>query len=198
MIPWLFAYDHVNYARYLSIYWCEMMSLPSTHPDAHHQMDGGKFAVQRSATSAFSQVAIDQCIEQSLNRDTKTSGGIIGISQRAGAVQRWIVTAHLRADFTRQCKRLAGMFSDATVHKQARAASMKHDEEDVKKVMGYLQTLQVNPFDTSASLVSLSSGINAPDDVEKDLLQAHSRGYKAMSTFFLRRLLGNAENFMTQ
>lgn len=154
--------------------------------------------MQRSAMGAFSQVAIDQCIAQTLNRNTKTSGGIIGISQRAGAVQRWIVTAHLRADFTRQCKRLAGMFSDGidiAVHKQARAASVKNDEEDVKKVVGYLQTLQVNPFDTDTSLVSLSSGINAPSDVQEDLLQAHTRGYKAMSTFFLRLLLGDTVSF---
>lgn len=93
MIQWLFAYDHVNYAHHLSVFWCEMMSLYA-HPDAHRQIVSGEFAVERSATTAFSQVLVDQCIEQSLNRDVKTSGGFVRISQQAGAVQRWILTDH--------------------------------------------------------------------------------------------------------
>ena len=30
MLPWVFASDKTNYARYLSVYWCEMMLLPWT------------------------------------------------------------------------------------------------------------------------------------------------------------------------
>ena len=32
MIPWFFACDKVNYARYGSAYWLEMTSLEKTHP----------------------------------------------------------------------------------------------------------------------------------------------------------------------
>ena len=32
MLPWFFATDRVNYARYGSIYWLEMISMNSTHP----------------------------------------------------------------------------------------------------------------------------------------------------------------------
>ena len=32
MLPWFFAYDRINYARYLTVYWLEMMSLERTHP----------------------------------------------------------------------------------------------------------------------------------------------------------------------
>ena len=32
MIPWFFACDKFNYARYDSAYWLEMMSLEKTHP----------------------------------------------------------------------------------------------------------------------------------------------------------------------
>ena len=57
----------------------------------------GQFAVQRSANSALAQVPVDQTIEQTMNRDSKTKGGIVGISLNRGAVQRWILTAHDRA-----------------------------------------------------------------------------------------------------
>ena len=32
MLPWFFAADRVNYARYGSIYWLEMISIDKTHP----------------------------------------------------------------------------------------------------------------------------------------------------------------------
>lgn len=32
MIPWFFATDRVNYSRYASCYWLEMMCLDKTHP----------------------------------------------------------------------------------------------------------------------------------------------------------------------
>lgn len=32
MLPWMFAYDRVNYSRYLSTYWVEMSTLEQTHP----------------------------------------------------------------------------------------------------------------------------------------------------------------------
>ena len=32
MLPWFFAADRVNYARYGSIYWLEMISLENSHP----------------------------------------------------------------------------------------------------------------------------------------------------------------------
>jgi hypothetical protein len=46
MIPWCFAYDKQNYARFLPIYYAEMSQLHNTHPDVYsHFMDGG-FSVQ--------------------------------------------------------------------------------------------------------------------------------------------------------
>lgn len=32
MLPWFFAADRVNYARFGTIYWLEMISLDKTHP----------------------------------------------------------------------------------------------------------------------------------------------------------------------
>ena len=41
MIPWCFAYDKVNYARYLTYYYASMSQLPTEHPDVHaHFMEG--------------------------------------------------------------------------------------------------------------------------------------------------------------
>lgn len=80
MIPWMFAYDRTTYSRYLPVYWCDMMTLEEKHPAAHETFQAGDFVAQRSTDSSFSQVAVDQTIEQTINRDTKSKGGIIGFS----------------------------------------------------------------------------------------------------------------------
>lgn len=59
MLPWFFAYDHINYARYLPIYLVKMLCLEETHPEAHHMLANGDFGVLRS-THGFAQVPIDQ------------------------------------------------------------------------------------------------------------------------------------------
>jgi len=46
-----------------------MMSLEEKHPAAHEVLQASEFVVQRSTSSSFSQVAVDQTIEQTINRD---------------------------------------------------------------------------------------------------------------------------------
>ena len=48
MLPWFFAYNHTNYARYLPVYLAHMMLLPETHPEAHTLLLNGDFGVQRT------------------------------------------------------------------------------------------------------------------------------------------------------
>ena len=104
MLPWMFAYDPTNYARYLSYHWMDMKSLQMSHPEANTHLQNGEFAVQRTAYKGFSRVAVDHTIEQTVNRDTETKRGIIRLSLKKGAVQRWILTAHERAETVRNIR----------------------------------------------------------------------------------------------
>ena len=196
LLPWLFAYDRTNYCRYLSAYWCEMVILPSTHPDAYSQMERGEFAVQRSRQSPFAQVPVDQALEQTINRDTKVNGGIIGFSLHPGAVQRWMLTAHLRAALTESCKDLAGMLTDSSVvHKSLRQAAVSTSHKLVENVSTVLQSWANNPFAVSNEIYCLSSGIQANDEVQADLPGAHEKGYDACKAFFVKRLLSKSEDY---
>ena len=80
MLPWMFSYDRTHYSRYLSLYWCQMHCLQSTHPVVYKQLMSGEFCVQRSF-NAFTQVAIDHAIEQTIDGNSKTKGDIIGFSK---------------------------------------------------------------------------------------------------------------------
>lgn len=68
MMPWMFSYDHMNYARYLPVYWLEMQDLQSSHPTIYRDFMAGRWAVQRQTKYAFSAGACDQTMEQTLNR----------------------------------------------------------------------------------------------------------------------------------
>ena len=75
MMPWFFAYDRVNYARYLPSYWLEMVNLSTTHPSCHSEISvKGQWTVQRQSVHGFASIACDQAIEQTCNRDAKTKG----------------------------------------------------------------------------------------------------------------------------
>ena len=67
MLPWLFAYDRTNYARYLPLYLCDMLSLGNEHSVTNQAFQAGDFVVQRSARNGFAQVAVDQTIGQTIN-----------------------------------------------------------------------------------------------------------------------------------
>lgn len=63
MLPWMFAYDRINYSRYLPVYLCDMLYLEDAHPVVSEAFAAGDFVVQRSS-NAFSQLPVDQTIEQ--------------------------------------------------------------------------------------------------------------------------------------
>lgn len=161
MIPWMFAYGRINYSRYLLLYWCEMMLLAEKHPVALEAFQAGEFAAQRS-TGSFTQVAVDQTIEQTINRDTKSKGGIIGFSVNKGAVQRWLLTSHERAATTQACREIAGisMTDGDKMVKEMGKARMAVDERDVKNVQSTLSSW-VNPFIQSddEEISQLASGL---------------------------------------
>ena len=96
MLPWIFSHDRPNYARYLTFYMVTMQKLPETHPCIYAQFEAGNFSVRRQP-GKFNKIPSDQAIEQTINRDQKCPGGIIGFSTSEGTVQRWLLTSHVAA-----------------------------------------------------------------------------------------------------
>ena len=193
MLPWFFTYDHTNYARYLPVYLAHMILLPETHPEAHALLENGDFGVQRTTSHGFSQMPVDQTIEQTLNRSTKTKGGIVGFSLRKGAVQRWMITAHSRAAFVDKCRKMStGEDEDQRrIHKETGSARMKRDDEDVKKVIEVISNWR-NPFEPSEELSSISSGYVTSKSTKQDLLQAKEKGATALTAFVEERIITNS------
>ena len=68
-----------------------------------------KWTVQRQSNYGFSSVACDQTIEQTLIRDSKVKGGLVGITLNRGAMHRWILGQAERAAIMRQCETMANV-----------------------------------------------------------------------------------------
>ena len=69
-LPWIFAFDHVHYARWLSIHHYDMEMLKETNPDVFQKFYvNGNFTVARTK-NVFSTMGLDQRHEQ-LNKDVK-------------------------------------------------------------------------------------------------------------------------------
>ncbi|GBN92594.1 hypothetical protein AVEN_106848-1 [Araneus ventricosus] len=108
MMPWYFAYDSVNYARYLPVYWTEMVNLEERHPSIYQEFLKGHFMVQRQQKYGFDFTACDQVIVQTFNRESKIKDGQIGITLKRGAAHRWVLSQHERASISNQCEIMAG------------------------------------------------------------------------------------------
>ena len=99
MLPWFRAYDRTNYSRYLQVYILHMLRLSTTHCVAHDQLVYGDFATQRSTDNKFGHIPQDQTIEVTINRDTKTQDGIIGMSLNPEALFKWMILRADRAEY---------------------------------------------------------------------------------------------------
>ena len=113
-----------------------MRKLKSKHPQVYEEFSAGNFSTSRSG-HPFSQVAADMALEQSINADSKSKGGIVGISQSPADLERWFLTAHVRASVTTSLKEMRGEKDLAMGHKEATPPREKRDEEDARKLVGW-------------------------------------------------------------
>ena len=84
MCPLFFSMDHPNYARHLTSYILLLLNLNESHPGAEELLRNKGFSVCRSSVPG-ARNAVDLTIEQTINRQAKCKGGIVGFSQNQNA-----------------------------------------------------------------------------------------------------------------
>ena len=187
MIPWCFAYDRLNYARYLSAYYAHMINLQTDHPQIYQHISNGGFSVQLADDNPFGRIPVDQATQVTVNKDTQTVGGTNKYSQKSGAVKRYYLTAEQRGAFLGQLRDMTQVNKSAFHHSELQKPRIDRDEWAVGTVVELLENW-TNPFEKSQYIVSLSSANVAPKDVTHDLLRAHSTGEEAYDSFKRERL----------
>ncbi|KAJ8048632.1 hypothetical protein HOLleu_01021 [Holothuria leucospilota] len=169
VLPWMFAYDRTNYARYFLVYWLEMSSLPSAHLEIYLELGRGNFTVQRQDNHGFSSLACDMAIEKTANRDSKSRGGMTGFTTNK---------FKQRAEITRDRAFMSGRGERSNIRKDLTESRLECDENAVQSIPSTISNL-VNPFgdepdEDATNLIHLSSGLIASPEVRSDLMTAYN------------------------
>jgi len=118
--------------------------------------------VQLSEYNPFGRIPVDQTMEETINKDMKTPGGIKSFSRNFRAVQRHYVAAETHFNCLKQLRILTTSAQPGLSHPDLSTGCEKRDECDVQKIMDLLQNNWNDPFNNDQSqLVSLSSGRTA-------------------------------------
>ena len=79
------------------------MTRPSTdHPVVHVQLENGRFSVKLGRQNPFGRILVDQIIEKTINKDTKTPEGSKGFSLKPTALSRYYLTVEYRSTCLKQ------------------------------------------------------------------------------------------------
>ena len=83
-LPWCFVLNRINYARNLSYHLIDMCNLRENIPEAYEYLNEGGFTASITG-NLHSQIPMDQIIEMTINRFSKETGGLSGITEKKGA-----------------------------------------------------------------------------------------------------------------
>lgn len=175
MLPYFAAAGHNNYTKGCHLYLQDSQDLC---PCLHKPLNDGLFTVCRNSTQFWSGAWIDMTIEQCLMRAGKTEGGLINITHKEAARTKWLLTAHVMAQYTEALRYLTDTFSGtwSQQHTEVRPAAVKLDHDDLQTFPSFLQVY--NPFTTedSTKLINIATGLVADDRVNVE--EAVSIGQK--------------------
>ncbi|KAK3703668.1 hypothetical protein QZH41_011790 [Actinostola sp. cb2023] len=190
MMPWFFALNHTNYARWLPVHLRDMYSLKQAAPEVASHFEKGFFTVHKSPRS-FSAIAIDHAHEQN-NAIVKGDGGAVGLTENPVALRRWMTSGPEMA-------RLVNEFESSMLMTSNHQSSESHHEvqtsfqvsffKDVTSLVATFEDLG-NPFieESEDLLVLDTKEIAAPDAVGR-LRQIETIGRDQFDTFLTERLL---------
>ena len=167
-----------------------MKHLEENHAEVYQHMCEGGFIVRRSNRYRFNYVSTDQALEQPLNKEGKSEGGIIGLALWKGAMIRWLMTRHIASEFANAFQVLCHDESQRQrMHEGLWKSRKTGDESDVQKVVGII-TGNRNPFDIKtvpSKLVYINTGQVASPEVANSLTGFLDVGRQKHVEFMERR-----------
>ena len=90
-----FAMNRHNYARNFPYYFISMLNLQDSHPNIYQYLNNGGFTASISDLP-FSKIPCDQLIETTINRSSKSNGGLSGKTENVRASEKWMRINHIR------------------------------------------------------------------------------------------------------
>ena len=124
-------------------------------------------------------VSPDMLPEQTYNADAKEESDLDGITLNVAAMTKWVYTKSVTAAVSAQLKSMLHLNSANPHHEcgQTRVAT-----RDAEMVLSFMAAIETNPFTTThTSLINMSTGQRAQQEVEDHLVNVKQLGIKALS-----------------
>lgn len=198
LVPWFFALDHPNYARWLPAHVRNMSSLQDRCPDVFREFKRETFTAKKTGRP-FSAISLDQAHEQ-LNALVKGDGGAVGLTENPGALRRWMVAG---LEIARQVDEFEDGFDEDGTTANVTPPDRHHEqtkgvqEKFVRDVRSMVTTIEEmgNPFmEESMDLLNLNSKVVMPEKVVKDLKNVYSLGKAKYDQFMEERFNSNSKS----
>ena len=182
MIPYCFACNNANYARYLTNFLDDMLAFESDFPEVYQRFSDADFAARLTNTNRFSRSKTGKVIQMAINKDTKTPGGTTRISAKIGAVKRWGIIAPYRANM-RKCLHLRLCYNKQRYsHSDLNSSSIRRDKNDVQVAVDIFTNVFILPF-SEMPLASISTGLIVNENTAESILEAKINGMNEMGKF---------------
>ena len=129
LLPKLFAFNHVNYARYLTVQHTNFEQMEIKNKNAWEDLVTNGFGGSISGKN-FSTIHGDLITETTINREVKVRGGAMrgGFSTSKKANDTFIKTSHLMAKVRRKLKEKIHLLTSSVHKEMTPGARRKHDE----------------------------------------------------------------------
>ena len=178
MIPYFFAANHHNYARYSVHYLSILETLPQ--PVLKCFLDGEH--VVRQIDGIWNAIWTDMLIETQYMRYGKGRNGIIGLTTNQGALQVWAKSHHSSTTLLKELNELRNKKEAVSVtHKQEGVNRINNDSKDRMKLQKAIETC-VHPLkDLESPMCNIFSGEIAAVDV--NVQSAFEKGKEMASKF---------------
>ena len=191
LLPQLFAFGHINYARYLTYQHVTLTNLHQTNPAAWQDLKENGFGGSLSG-GPFSTVHGDFITEVTVNREVKVRGGPMqgGFSTSLKAEDTFIKTSHLMAKVRTALKEKFTILTGSK-HKETTPGAKKEHEKTVEALVDQMSKY-MDPFEGVARHFKTGQAVN--DDVVKGLLQSTETGETLLLKFIEERLKRKGED----
>ena len=143
-------------------------------------------------------------IEQSINRDCGTLGGLTGLKTNVSAMERWFLTAHFKANVATATKAMLGIGVDhpAIPHKESTVSRIEKDEICIENINDGVEKRMFNPFivesewdsENRKQLVNIATGLVAPPEVCSWLNSCKQSGSIKLKNFLNKRIQTQTED----
>ena len=184
--PWMFALDHIHYARWLPVFLEDLEQMKNANNPVVDQFNKGFFTVNKTG-HPFSNIGIDQAHEQN-NKIVKVDGGAIGILDNDAALLKWAIAGPIISEILNEADGSLSPSVNQSKHHEDTDLFEKNFQKD-RNAFLTLFTEYGNPFcENEKMLVQIVSKHVLDENATTSVQKAKEIGMNQFDTFVNNRL----------